>query len=72
MPMAAQTQADAASEWIWHQLMAFWMCPLALWADWWSLLDEGLYVAQHRPPHGGQAAQLEQPVHVEDEEGLIA
>jgi hypothetical protein len=50
-----------------------WFAPFSYWANWCSFYAEALHVAQVHPPHAGDPAEGDEaPVHIEDEEGLVA
>lgn len=48
-----------------------WVAPFSLWANWCSLCAEALHVAQTQHPDA-PLVEDEVPVHIEEEEGLVA
>jgi hypothetical protein len=58
----------------WTELLYAWQMPWRLGAQWWELYAEALHVACTHPPHAEPHlfSSDEEPLHVEDEEGLCA
>ncbi|SER51455.1 hypothetical protein [Sphingobium sp. YR768] len=49
-----------------------WLMPVTFWANWFSLCEEALHVAQKHPHPASATGEEAIPAHIENEEGLVA